>query len=134
MKKKILLIVLIVLAVVVWMPVVKRNIFGRGPSGKEAGRQPADGEGVSVSAVSPVRHKRERSAFKTWGSNPFIWQRSAKKGDPAVSLSGIIWDEDKAYAIINDIIVHEGDRVGDRKVLRIERKKVVLSEGVELKL
>ncbi|MCG8431690.1 MAG: hypothetical protein MJA29_11010 [Candidatus Omnitrophica bacterium] len=134
MKKKILLVVLIVLAVVVWMPAVKRRMSGRGASGKEPGRQPGDGEGVSVSAGHPVRHKRERSAFRTWGSNPFLWQRSAKKGAPAVSLSGIIWDEEKAYAIINDIIVHEGDRVGDRKVLRIERKKVVLSEGMELKL
>jgi outer membrane protein OmpA-like peptidoglycan-associated protein len=50
-----------------------------------------------------------------------------------LSLSAIAWNEDpaKCIAVVNDRIVHEGDFLGELRVLRIQRDHVVLLDGNE---
>ena len=43
-----------------------------------------------------------------------------------LNLAGIIWDAEKPLAIINDTIVGEGDMIGDKKVIKIEKESVIV--------
>lgn len=54
-----------------------------------------------------------------------------------LSLEGIIWDETKPLAIINDQVVGCGDKVSGVTVVKIERDKVILNyqnESFDLKM
>ncbi len=48
-------------------------------------------------------------------------------GEPELSLTGIIWGDERPCAFINNIIVEEGETVGGAKVVRIDRRKVLLT-------
>tara|TARA_B100000315_G_scaffold233792_1_gene247192 strand:- start:1763 stop:2122 length:360 start_codon:yes stop_codon:yes gene_type:complete len=48
-----------------------------------------------------------------------------------LSLKGIIYSEQGAVAVINDVVLKEGDSLGDYTVLKIEEKKVILKKGNE---
>ncbi|MGD8434359.1 MAG: OmpA family protein, partial [Syntrophobacterales bacterium] len=52
---------------------------------------------------------------------------------PALELSAIAWDENRArsIAVINQRIVHEGDFIGEVRVLQIKPNRVVLLSGDE---
>ena len=54
-----------------------------------------------------------------------------------LSLEGIIWDETKPLAIINDQVVGCGDKVSGVTVVKIEKDKVILNyqnESFDLKM
>jgi len=50
---------------------------------------------------------------------------------PNIKLNAIAWDEnpERSIAVLNDRIVHEGDFLGDVRVLRIQPNHVVLLQG-----
>ena len=50
---------------------------------------------------------------------------------PDIKLNAIAWDEDpeRSIAVLNDRIVHEGDFLGEVRVLRIKPNHVVLLQG-----
>jgi type II secretory pathway predicted ATPase ExeA/outer membrane protein OmpA-like peptidoglycan-associated protein len=50
---------------------------------------------------------------------------------PGIKLNAIAWDEDseRSIAVLNDRIVHEGDFLGEVRVLRIKPNHVVLLQG-----
>ena len=50
---------------------------------------------------------------------------------PGIRLNAIAWDEDpgRSIAVLNDRIVHEGDFLGEVRVLRIQANHVVLLQG-----
>jgi outer membrane protein OmpA-like peptidoglycan-associated protein len=52
---------------------------------------------------------------------------------PELELSAIAWDESRAHsiAVLNHRIVHEGDFIGDVRVLQIKPNRVVLLRGDE---
>jgi hypothetical protein len=52
----------------------------------------------------------------------------AAPSEPLPSLSSILFGPDRRLAILNGRIVGEGDAVGNREVLRIEREAVVLRD------
>ena len=45
-----------------------------------------------------------------------------------LELKGILWDESQPLAVINEVVVREGEIVDGRKILRIEKTKVILEE------
>jgi len=58
-----------------------------------------------------------------------------KKPLPVLSLSGIFYDEQQSYALINNQIVKKGDSVGGAKVVEITASRVDLEfEGEPIKL
>jgi hypothetical protein len=90
--------------------------------------------------LDTVRDKRREEELKgrmalPWSRDPFIAQEKFKKKGVskagALKLSGILWDETKPAAIIDDNIVSVGDKIGDRKVTRITKDTVVLEENGE---
>jgi len=46
-----------------------------------------------------------------------------------LSMSGIIWDEVEPRTIINGEILKEGDMIGNFRIEKIEKQKVILSNG-----
>lgn len=44
-------------------------------------------------------------------------------------LEGIFYQKEKAAAIINDTIVYVGDTIGERKIVEIKEKNVILQDG-----
>ena len=70
---------------------------------------------------------RLTSSYSSWGRNPFIIE---DKGESFIlNLKGIIWDESTRLAVINEKVVREGDEVGGRKVIKIEKHRVILNDG-----
>jgi len=69
---------------------------------------------------------------KEWGRDPFGLEKLPEE-ESAVSfvLNGIIWDEDNPYAIINDEVVREGDKIRGYKVIEIKEGSVLLDDGTE---
>jgi hypothetical protein len=47
------------------------------------------------------------------------------------ALSGILWSQEHPLAIVNDIIVVIGDKVGPNTVVDIKQDSVVLSDGIK---
>lgn len=45
------------------------------------------------------------------------------------NLTGIIWDAKKPLAIINNMIVGEGEIIGNKKIIKIEKESVLISEN-----
>lgn len=48
---------------------------------------------------------------------------------PSFELSGIVFGAGQVYAIINDKILEVGDKIGQAKIVRIEKDKVILSSN-----
>lgn len=49
-----------------------------------------------------------------------------------LNLEGILWDDKgESYAIISGVVLRAGDMFGDYKVIKIERKRVVLNRAGE---
>lgn len=64
-----------------------------------------------------------------WGRCPFCGKiYSGQEGGPIdLKLTGIVWDEKKPQALINNLILKEGDSIGHFRVIKIFKDKVQLS-------
>lgn len=60
-----------------------------------------------------------------WENNPFV-QTVEAIGVQDMRLTAIVYRPGSAAALINNLVVKEGDRVGDSEVLHIEAKRVVM--------
>ena len=56
---------------------------------------------------------------------------TASNATPHIKLCAIAWDENpyKSIAVLNDKILHEGDFLGEVRILRIKPDRVVLMQG-----
>lgn len=121
-KKKIILGILAVVAIFVWALGLKapRRTRIRTEMGGEA-----------MAPVSLEIHKKQklRTAYKTWGRNPFVVTRGLVSGVTGLQLGGIIYDAKECYALINDRIVRVGDEVNGNKVIEIKQDRVILNDG-----
>ncbi len=75
-----------------------------------------------------------------WGASPFLIERGQTRvstvlipvetGQPeSYSLNGILWDPQMPTAVVNNRVLGVGDRIGSWKVVRIQKDRVVLSDG-----
>ena len=82
-----------------------------------------------------VGRKIQSIAFKGWGKDPFLEAERLTAMDSSwvdsseFVLRGIIWKGNQAHALIGDMILKEGDRSGDLKVLSIKKNTVVCRKG-----
>lgn len=75
--------------------------------------------------TQPVTEEKEEK----WGTDPFIrdWVLATEIKDlrlKAVTISGT-----KAYALINDQILEKGEVIMGKRIVQIERDKVILEQG-----
>ena len=106
---------------------------------KSKPKKPKQAPSTSISAPSTIPtvtsiSKREWSEDKNleWKRCPFSgisYSRDTSTED--LEISGIIWDELKPRTIINGQILEEGDRIGNLLVEKIEKQKVILSDGTK---
>jgi len=80
-----------------------------------------------------VKEEKERNedASLVWVRCPFCGKLYGEQEVMVVDLavSGIIWDEVNPQAIINSKILAEGDSIGGFSIEKIEKQKVILSDG-----
>lgn len=142
-KLKILLPLLVVGAALVWMPNLKSTQESAAPQGASQNRL-VEVKKMLIYASSNISGNKEfKSEFDQWGRNPFIvegWERSQTVDSVEdetledvlmeLILSGIIFNESRPSAIINNTVVGIGTKIGPYEVIQIFPGKVVLSDGV----
>lgn len=96
--------------------------------GATASIKPADLERVIEQSRSELTESQLSSI-----RDPFTRQKqlTSRLGSSDLVLSGIIWEEEKPIALINDQLLMEGEAIGDFKVVKIMRDEVILARGAE---
>lgn len=119
-----ILIVLVIVAIRVWAP----------RAGKETIILPVKTSIASEQAITAgAEVPNERSKFVDWGRNPFVWSQREEStgGGSNVRLRAIMLCGEEVRAALNESIVRVGDRIADKTVKRIERDRVILTDGTK---
>lgn len=66
---------------------------------------------------------------ESWGSDPFVRDWIMVNELANLSLKAVTLGGDRAYALINDQILEEGDQISGKRIVRIESDKVTLEQG-----
>jgi type II secretory pathway component PulC len=75
---------------------------------------------------------QEQIWFLGWQRDPFFPDQTAGFAGP-VALTGIVWDEKKPIAMVNDQVLAVGDQIQGYTVTRINRDAIVLeANGQEI--
>ncbi|MFA5117250.1 MAG: hypothetical protein WC695_00180 [Candidatus Omnitrophota bacterium] len=74
--------------------------------------------------ISAVERRAKKTSFSSYKRNIF-----SQKNGGLTGLTGIIWDEKSPRAIIDDIVVGVGERVGEKTVVEIKKDRVILNDG-----
>lgn len=82
-----------------------------------------------VKPIVPRARALRRTAYASWGKNPFAVTESRAERSSKVVLNGIAWDERNPKVMINDQIVGVGDEIGGNKVVSIRDNGVTLNDG-----
>ena len=101
---------------------------------------PLDKKGLSQQTTAVSEKGREKGLFvkleqETKGMelkrDPFLKKQTSIPLGPShgLSLSGIIWDQEKYAAVINNRIVSIGDKIEGNVVLDIKKDSVILTDG-----
>lgn len=104
---------------------------------KNRANEPADGMIVEPDGTVPVVAYGEATSIPPDSLaselSSFAEPISTEDALPDLKLSAIAWDEnpERSIAVLNDRIVHEGDFLGNVRVLRIKPNQVVLLRGDE---
>jgi len=95
-------------------------------------------QGKSESTVEKKAGAAERKNFwdmaaveppEIWGSDPFVRDWVMVNELAELNLKAITIGGEKAYALINDQILEEGDQISGKRIVLIEKDKVVLEQG-----
>ncbi|MEM2175009.1 MAG: hypothetical protein QXI58_05250 [Candidatus Micrarchaeia archaeon] len=103
---------------IVSLPVKKETLVLAKPSIK---RETLGLKSVSTQEVEEDTEK--------WGEDPFVRDFSYLAEMKSLIVSAITISENEAYAIINNQIVHVGDLVDGKKVVAIEKDRVIVEKG-----
>lgn len=79
--------------------------------------------------TEPTPEEKPKEQVITWGTDPFVrdWVLATEIRDlklKAVTISGV-----KAYALINDQILERGEAIMGKRIIEIEKDKVILEQG-----
>ncbi len=87
----------------------------------------AKGEFIEKISGGETRDKLDEEAEKKLVKEITGKEELAKK--PKLSLTGIVWGNERPYAFINNMMVEEGEMIDGAKVVKIDYRKVLLSFG-----
>jgi hypothetical protein len=73
--------------------------------------------------------EEEVSAPEVWGSDPFVRDWLLIDELRELQLRAITMGGEKAYVLINDQILEEGDIISGKRIASIESDKVILAQG-----
>lgn len=92
---------------------------------------------VAVQTAMPkakAPRQRPTSSFFEWGRDPFTMGATPVELSGELILSGIIWDVQKPYCIINEKVVKAGDEISGYKVVDIEKDSVSVRSDNQIKV
>jgi hypothetical protein len=87
---------------------------------------PAAAAGDTTAAVASPLAPR---APESWGTDPFVRDWIMINELSNLSLKAVTMGGDRAYALINDQILEEGDQISGKRIAKIESDKVTLEQG-----
>lgn len=102
----------------------KEELANPTPVGKEEKKEEKKKEVVRTTTVSLAKEEEEG-----WGEDPFVRDFSFFAEIKDLRLTAITISESKSYALINDMILGVGDEIAGKKVVAIEKDKVVVEKG-----
>jgi type II secretory pathway component PulC len=76
-----------------------------------------------------IKPKEVAEDTETWGEDPFVREFSYISEMKSLIVSAITVSENEAYAIVNNQIVHVGDVIDGKKVVAIEKDRIVVEKG-----
>lgn len=101
---------------------------GEDTEAPEAGGEPK----VTEDASKPGRTGKEFSEsreIESWGGDPFVRDWLLVNELREMQLKAITLGGEKAYVLINDQILEQGDLISGKRIVRIESDKVILEQG-----
>jgi len=84
--------------------------------------QESTGTSNPAAATTPVQPE-------VWGSDPFVRDWIMVNELANLALKAITVGGERAYALINDQILEEGDEISGKRIVKIEADKVTLEQG-----
>ncbi len=98
-----------------------------------AARQEKEQVPLKTPAQELLKKQEEESAKLELKRDPFTAAPIVprQKSPSAPRLNGILWGKASPMAIVDNIVVKIGDRVGNKVVVDIKQDKVILSDGAE---
>lgn len=125
----------VIIAVILCIGAVISLIYGITAGPTKAQKRPS-GEAVSnqdmvVSArrIVPTKRKAAKTEFNSWGRNPFTLEKAPAEAGGGLALNGILWDDKKPLAIINNDVIGIGGKVGENTIVDIKKDSVILKDG-----
>ena len=126
--------ILIILGTLTFLSLIY-GLSTRAPTQKQLPAPIAEQQLLGHERIVLSQRHFSKTNFTAWGRNPFVLNMKNFTGSTLV-LNGVIWDDQKPMAIVNDNVVGVGDHVGANTVIDIQQDRVMLSDGtnnVELK-
>lgn len=130
-KKVIILLVLSIGAVISLIYGITSRSGTKRYAQPSAGAVSVDKTDPSVRHIIPIKRHGKKTAFTSWGRNPFILKGVAGVPGEGLALGGIMWNEKNPKAMISNSIVGVGDKVGENTIVGIKRDRVILNNGTE---
>jgi hypothetical protein len=127
-KKIIILIILAALAVLSVANGLRPSSRRNAVPASETALEDALPDRSSDRAASGER-RAAKSAFASWGRNPFRKREAIHAVFGEINVSGIMWDEKNPRAMVNDMIVRPGNKIGSYRVVAIKKDRVILNDG-----
>ncbi len=86
---------------------------------------------TNIRLYDKLRKERVKLWDREWARDPFVPQQALSTIVKAVNLTlkGILWDEKKPKAIVNEKTLLEGDTIYGYTVVRINPRSVILKTG-----
>lgn len=130
-KQLIAFIILFSIVIILWMGIIfKPRRLPEEVSPEQPGSMDLSGTG-GVDFFELEKTLKDNRPPMEWVRDPFHFpQKQIKKADVAdLTLTGIIYDKESPMAVINDVIIHEGDMIGGAVVKEIRSDSVVLEKA-----
>jgi hypothetical protein len=101
------------------------------PGSKTAAASPTPAGDTTAPAAggSDVAAAVKVSVPESWGTDPFVRDWIMLNELANLSLKAITMGGDRAYALINNQILEEGDEISGKRIVRIESDNVTLEQG-----
>lgn len=128
-KKIIILILLVILAAVSLIYGITTPPKGRDKKSATDFTSVIEEQEVLTVDKNGVASKRQarKTDYLSWDRNPF----SLKEICGGLVLNGILWDEEKPVAVINNFELSVGDKIEGNVVVEIKPQAVILNNGIE---
>ncbi len=133
-KKKKKQIILLAILIPIFIYVFYANIIKPASKPKAGTVQSHQAATTSVTAAQkkslPMTASKEslekEAKSEGWGRNPFSFNPVETDEEGPLQLKGIVFSADDSYAVINQKILKEGDRIADKTIIEIRKDKVII--------